>query len=282
MSRSVGAALAVGKAALQKAEIISAGLDARLLLQAAVGLSHEAIVADPDVEISDAALTLFQSYLARRLEHEPVSRILGHREFYGRDFMISRDVLDPRPDTETLIDLALGFLTESKALRMLDLGTGSGAIALTLLAERNFLDGVGTDVSASALTVATANAKALGVATRFHPLVSDWFSGVAGTFDLIVSNPPYIPADAIAGLAADVRNFDPHLALVGGADGLAPYGLIAQSVAAHLAPGGTVIVEFGAGQGRAVAAIFAAAGFSDVASGTDLGGHLRCLAFQRG
>lgn len=254
-------------------------LDARLLLQAAAGISREDLILGPDRTLAPDQHAAFEGFIARRERHEPVSRILGEREFYGRVFRVTPDTLDPRPDTETLIDAALGLMPP--AGRLLDLGTGTGAIAITLLAERPEASGLATDLSPAALAVARDNATRLGVAERLGLAEGGWFAPVAGRFDIILSNPPYIPAGNIAALDPEVRNFDPALALAGGADGLDPYRIISSAAAAHLAAGGHVLVEIGAGQAEDVAALFAAAGFRAAGRFRDLGGHERCLAFNR-
>lgn len=265
-------------AQLRRIDIETPQLDARLLLQHATGLSRETLILEPDRSVPPALASSFRALIARRLAFEPVSRIIGEREFYGRSFKVTSDVLDPRPDTETLIGLALPLMAANS--RILDLGTGSGIIAITLLAETPDASGVAVDLSPAALDVARANAAALGVAERLTFLAGSWFAPVSGHFDLILSNPPYIPSADIAGLEPDVRNYDPHLALAGGKDGLDPYRMIATGAASHLAPGGHVLVEQGAGQADAVTAIFAAAGFRASGRGIDLGGHLRCLSFR--
>jgi len=254
-------------------------LDARLLLQAATGLTREDLILGPDRQPTPAQRACFESFIARREAHEPVSRILGEREFYGRAFRVTPDTLDPRPDTETLIEAALPLM--AKGARLLDLGTGTGAIAITLLAERPDASGTATDLSPAALAVARENAARLGVADRLTLVEGSWFVPVAGTFDIVLSNPPYIPSGDIASLSPDVRQFDPALALSGGTDGLAPYRIIASGAAVHLAAGGHVLVEIGAGQADDIEAIFAAAGFRPTARHRDLGGHDRGLAFNR-
>lgn len=271
--------LAGATARLKKAGCDTPVLDARLLLQAAAGISREELILGPDRPLTPEQLAAFESFIARRARSEPVSRILGAREFYGRVFKVTPDTLDPRPDTETLIEAALGVMPSGA--RLLDLGTGTGAIAVTLLAERPDATGVATDLSAAALAVARENAARLGVAPRLTLLQGSWFGPVSGAFDIILSNPPYIPAGDIAGLSPDVRNFDPGLALSGGDDGLDPYRAIASAAAAHLAGGGHVLVEIGAGQAEDVSAIFAAQGFAPAGRHRDLGGHERCLVFSR-
>lgn len=269
--------IAAARRDLIAADIDNSALDARLLLQHAAGLSHAMIAADPDQAVAAEAAERFRQLLSRRLSHEPVSRILGAREFYGREFLVTPDVLDPRPDTETLIAAALPLI-DGKS-RILDLGAGSGAIIVTLLAERNGASGVAVDISLAALAVAGRNAALLGVADRLRLVEGSWFSGVDGRFDLIVSNPPYIPAGEIAGLEPDVRDYDPHLALAGGLDGLDAYRAIAAGAGAHLEAGGRVLVEIGAGQEDGVTAVFAACGLNRLGCHRDLGGHVRVLDF---
>jgi release factor glutamine methyltransferase len=269
-------------AARRRLALISdtAALDARLLLQAAANVSHEDIIAEPERRLSAEALAQFEAFMTRRLAHEPVSRILGARDFYGRSFRLTPDVLDPRPDTETLIDAALALIRPRS--RLLDLGTGSGIIAVTLLAERPDTTGVATDLSPEALAIARSNAERHGVLSRLQLRQGSWFAPVSGSFDLILSNPPYIPASDIPGLAADVRDYDPLAALTGGPDGLEAYRAIARHAAAHLNPDGHVLVEIGAGQADDVSALFAAAGFHNVKRFQDLGGHDRCLSLRLG
>lgn len=275
---AVAQVLAAARDRLLRAGCGQAALDARLLLQAASGLSHGDIVAWPDRTIGDDALARFEAFLERRSAHEPVSRILGSREFYGRSFRVTPDVLDPRPDTETLIDAALAVMTPG--LRVLDLGTGSGAIIVTLLAECPSATGVAVDVSQAALMVAKGNAEALGVVERMAFLQGNWFQPVTGHFGLIVSNPPYIADQDIDGLAPDVKNFDPHGALAGGTDGLDAYRAIAAGALDHLETDGQVLVEIGAGQEQGVTGIFAGHGLRVTGQYHDLGGHVRCLAFR--
>lgn len=254
-------------------------LDARLLLQWVTGLSREDLILEPDRPVTDVQVTRYRVVIARREAREPVSRILGEREFHGRTFRVTPDTLDPRPDTETLVEMALALMP--KGGRFLELGAGTGAVAITLLAERPDARGATTDLSAAALTVARENAVRHGVAGRLVLLHGSWFAPVAGAFDIIVSNPPYIASGDIEGLSPDVRGFDPRLALDGGQDGLDAYRAIAAGAVDHLAAGGHVAVEIGAGQAPAVTAIFVAAGFVPAGQRLDLGGHVRCLAFQR-
>jgi release factor glutamine methyltransferase len=275
----VRALLAWAAQRLKEAGCGTPDLDARLLFQAATGLSREDIILDPGRRIPAGEIGHFEALVMRRMEREPVSRILGEREFYGRPFRITPATLDPRPDTETLVEAALALMPQGA--RLLDLGTGTGAIVVTLLAERPDATAVATDLSQEALAVARENAERAGVAQRLCLMHGSWFAPVTGVFDMIVSNPPYIPKADIEGLSPDVRNFDPGLALSGGDDGLDPYRAIAPRAASHLAAEGHVLVEIGAGQAEQVEAIFAASGFSKVERHKDLGGHVRCLAFRR-
>lgn len=266
-----------GSAALKAAGCETPQLDARLLLQAAAAATREDLVLFPDRAVTDSDAARFRGHIARRLAHEPVSRILAVREFYGRNFHVSPAVLDPRPDTETLVGAALARM--GREAHVLDLGTGSGAIIVTLLAERADVIGTATDISPEALVIARRNAEALGVSGRLRLVEGSWFAGLSELFDIIVSNPPYITESEFVTLAPEVRNFDPRLALVGGRDGLDPYRAIAGGAAASLKPGGHVLVEIGAGQAADVTAVFAAAGLRRVAAHRDLGGHVRCLDF---
>lgn len=280
MAETITSLLANARNRLRAADVGDEALDARLLLQRATGLSHVDVIADPGCTISEAAARAFEDMIQRRLAFEPVSRILGEREFYGRLFKVTPDVLDPRPDTETLVDAVLRLL--KPGMRVLDLGSGSGAIIVTLLAEHPGVTGFAVDVSAAALVVTIENARRLGVVEQLTAVVGNWFDNLEGTFEVIVSNPPYIPAKDIAGLQPDVSNYDPHLALAGGYDGLGAYRAIAAGAGTHLTPAGPVIVEIGAGQALDVTAIFEAQGFAEAGQWPDLGGHVRVLAFARG
>jgi release factor glutamine methyltransferase len=270
----------LAQARVQLADTETPSLDARLLLQHVTGLNHADVIAEPDRLIDDEIATRFDGLVARRAAYEPVTRILGAREFYGRNFKVTPDVLDPRADTETIVDVCLGLIPKDRDCRILDLGTGSGILAVTLLAERKRASGQAVDVSPAALAVARENGKALGVDDRLTFIESHWFFNVEGMFDLIVSNPPYIPAVEISELDVEVKDHDPHLALVGGEDGMLCYREIAQSAGAFLNIAGSITVEIGAGQAADVGEIFAAQGFELIAQAKDLGGHIRCLAFQ--
>ena len=274
-TETIAAAIAAARARLVTADVPDAATDARLLMQHVLSCDHAGLILAGERSLTDAERAAFEALLSRRLAHEPVSKILGEREFYGRLFHVTADVLDPRADTETLIEVAL----EQPARRVLDLGSGSGALIVTLLAEWPEATGVAVDLSEKALAVTAENARCLGVAGRLSLKQGRWFEPVTGQFDLIVSNPPYIPTGEIAGLQPDVRNHDPHLALDGGQDGLDDYRAISAGAGRHLAPGGRIIVEIGAGQSRDVIQIFQNAGFRHGGGRQDLGGHLRALLF---
>ena len=280
---TVAAVLKAAAERLQSAGCQAARLDARLLVGAASGLSHSDMIARPDTVLAPAQMDRLEEMLARRGAGEPVSRILGEREFYGRTFKVTPDVLDPRPDTETLVDAALRLAKKIESPRILDIGTGSGAIMIAMLAELPHATGVATDLSPAALAVARYNAQVIGVVHRLELVETAWARGVAGQFDLVVSNPPYIPVNCIAGLDREVREHDPHLALAGGPDGLDAYRALLPEAASLLKPGGHVVVEFGSGQHDDVVRIGEAQGLALVTGGLikDLGGHVRCAILTR-
>lgn len=261
-------------AALARAGIESARLDARLLMQHALGISHASLIADAHASISNEEANRFYELFERRKAREPVSRILGWREFRGLAFTLGPGTLDPRADTETLVEEAL----RQPATRILDLGTGSGAIIVSLLHALPQATGVATDLDAGALQVARANAQRHAVADRLEFITSNWFSALAGRFDLIVSNPPYIPDADIAGLAPEVAAHDPHLALAGGADGLACYRAIIAAAPGFLVPDGRLILEIGQGQEEPVSGLLRQAGFVAIAQQRDLAGIIRVIS----
>lgn len=289
---TIGAAtLAIG-ARLAAAGIENARLDARRLIEAATGLSSERLLMEPGRALGVAEAVRLAAMVERRQAREPVSRIVGRRAFWKRTFEITPDTLDPRPDTETLVELALDLVAEERwrdglhgrPIRILDIGTGSGCILLTLLAELPFSTGLGTDISKGALATAAGNAASLGLVARAEWQCADLLDGVQGPFDLVVSNPPYIPTGDIAGLDAEVRVFDPRGALDGGGDGLGLFRRIARDAWRVLSPGGWVAVEVGAGQADAAADIArragGAAGSRPVRTRSDIGGHTRCVAWK--
>ena len=257
-------------------------LDARVLVGHALGLDHAGLAAGADRMLSSAERATVDRLAARRLAREPVARILGAREFWGLSFTLNADTLVPRPETETVVEAALAAFPDiAAALRIADLGTGSGAILLALLHERPRAWGVGTDVSAAALACARDNAVELGLAHRCSFLACDYGAALAGRFDLVLSNPPYVARGEITSLEPEVRDFDPPRALDGGADGLDGYRTIAGSAARLLTPGGTLVVELGPGQAPAVAALLVAGGLAVAPAHHDLSGRPRALAARR-
>jgi release factor glutamine methyltransferase len=258
---------------LRAAGVEDAMRDARRLLAHLLGIAAERLVVDMPAGLSTAQEAEFAALVARRAAREPLSHITGSRLFYGRAFHVSADVLDPRPETETLIEQAL----QAPFRDVLDLGLGSGCVLLTLLAERGEATGVGADLSPAALQVAAGNAADLGVAARASFVLSDWFDAIDGSFDLIVSNPPYISEAEMAELSPEVLH-EPHMALTPGGDGLSPYRAIAAGAGRHLRAGGRLLVEIGWQQGPAVQQIFLDAGLAQVQVHSDLGGKDRVVS----
>ncbi len=274
MSRPAAAALAAAIPVLRAAGVEGPERDARLLLAHALGVDRSRLTLHLQDLLGAEAETRFATLVEARRTRRPLSQILGGRLFWDRWFEVTPEVLDPRPETEVLVRLAL----EHPFTRLLDLGTGSGAIAVTLLAERPEASGLATDLSAAALEIARRNADAHQVAARLELRQADWWTGIAGRFDLIVSNPPYIAAAEMPGLAPEVRDHEPRAALTDGGDGLSAYRTIAAGAAARLAPNGRLLVEIGAGQGAAVTRIFTAAGLDAVTVTPDLQGHDRVVS----
>lgn len=270
-------ALRDATARLQAAGVEGAARDARRLLAHALGVAPDVLAGRMADLVPETAAKTLDALVARRVAREPVSHLTGTRAFWGREFRVTRDVLDPRPETETLVELALS----EPFARVLDLGTGSGCILVTLLAERPGAQGVGTDVSPSALLIAGENAARHGVADRVILTPSDWFGDIGGQYDLIVSNPPYIASAEMAGLAPEVRDHEPRVALTDEADGLSAYRTIAGHAARFLTPGGPLVVEIGPTQGAAVSRLFAEAGLERIAVHPDLDGRDRVVAARR-
>lgn len=262
------------QADFEKRGIWSARLEADLLVAHALAVKRIALFLDPDRPLIEAELTKIRALVERRRGHEPIAYILGEREFYSRSFEVNRDVLIPRPDTETLIDAAKEYLREAPEGRLLDLCTGSGAIAITLALESKRA-AVATDISAKALETAQRNAQRHSVELTL--LEGDLFAAVPPEpFACVIINPPYIPAADIAGLDADVRDHEPRLALDGGPDGLDFYRRIAREVGPYL--GGALFVEIGIHQSEAVQALFREAGLTDVRAYKDLNGIERVIS----
>lgn len=262
-----------------------AELDARILLGAALGLDLTGLIAQAARPLTEAEASRLIAHAQRRIAGEPVARILGTREFWGLPFRLSEATLVPRPDTETVVELALEILRERKAAvppRIADIGVGSGAILLALLHEIPDAFGIGTDVSLAALDTARDNAASHGLGGRAAFVACSYASALRGPFDLIVSNPPYIPSAEIPTLSIEVREHDPHLALDGGNDGYDAYRALIPQAAERLAPGGALIVEAGQGQARNIETLMAAAGLTlDRPPKADLAGIPRAVSARK-
>ena len=279
-SLTIEAARRSWAAKFRERSIESPDLDARVLIGHALGLDHAALAAAASRTLAPDEQDAIAALARRRLTREPVARIVGFKEFWSLQLHLAAATLVPRPETETVVEAALAAVdrrgARSRPLRIADLGTGSGAILLALISELPQAFGVGTDVGFAALAVARDNATRLGL-RRTSFVVCHMAAALRGPFDLIVSNPPYIASGDICGLAPEVRDFDPGVALDGGPDGLDFYRLIAAAAPALLAPGGVLIVELGADQADAVAALFAAAGLAPARPRADLSGVQRAL-----
>jgi release factor glutamine methyltransferase len=278
---SVSEALNLLAQAFRTAGIEDADVDARLLVGHALHLDRARLIAQSDRILEAREINVINALAARRLKREPVSRILGQKEFWSIALAITPDVLVPRPETETVVEGALDFVVRGglrmEKLRILDIGTGSGALLLALLRELPNATGTGTDISTGALKVARENAARCGVEGRCTFVACDIASVVEGPFDLLVSNPPYIAHDEITSLAPEVKDYDPTVALDGGNDGLAAYRAIAADAKRLLAPGARMFVELGAGQETAVRDLFTNAGLTAGIARTDLAGIPRVL-----
>ncbi|QBX99972.1 peptide chain release factor N(5)-glutamine methyltransferase [Rhodophyticola sp. CCM32] len=275
---TVQEALTAGRDQLAAAGIDGAAQDARWLMAAALKVSADRVILHLRDPLDADAGARYDRALSRRMAREPVSHILGGRWFYGRWFQVTGDVLDPRPETETLVDLALS----GPFANVLDLGTGTGCIVLSLLAERPDVTGTGTDLSARALDVAAGNAGAFGLTDRVTLIRSDWLAAVDGRFDLIVSNPPYIAASEMAALAPELRRYEPQMALTDQGDGLSAYRAIAAAAPDYLAKGGRLMVEIGWTQGAAVRDLFQAAGLDGITIHADINDKPRVVSGRRG
>ncbi len=280
---SLAAAVADARNRFSAAGLRDASMEARFLITGLLKLSTTEIFAAGDRLLADDELRLIANAVERRLKREPVHRILGVREFHGVDLHLSEETLEPRPDTEILVDTVLVYLrrivASKGAARVLDIGTGTGAIILTLLKECAQAEGIGSDISEGALRTASRNAAALGLSQRFTTIRSQWFDEIRGRFDIIVSNPPYIPTHVIPALEPEVKNFDPLAALDGGPDGLDAYRALALDARDHLEKDGIIGVEIGFDQREPVGAIFSSAGFTLLQAERDYGGNDRVLVF---
>lgn len=279
-------ALAAGRAQLRAAGVDTAALDARLLMEAAGGLDRLGLIMAGGDTVPEATAARYAAFLQRRAAGEPVGRIVGFREFYGRRFALGPATLEPRPDTETLVEAVLervragrlaGVAADGTGLSFIDVGTGSGILAVTLAAELPGARGIASDLAPEALALARGNAAAHGAGDRLAFVAGSYLAPFSGRFALIVSNPPYIASKDIASLAREVRLHDPRLALDGGADGLDAYRALMADGRALLTDGGLLSVEIGADQGESVPALMAVAGFADVEVVCDLAGRARVI-----
>ncbi len=280
---SVARMLELAAARLRAAGVEGPRRDARLLLGAALGAGPELAIAHPERCLDGSERARFERLIARRAAREPVSRILGRRGFWSLEFKITPDTLDPRPDSETLVEAVLAQIDDRAApLSILDLGTGSGCLLLALLAELPAARGLGVDISAAALEVARENARFLGLSVRARFERRDWAMGLGGFWQAIVSNPPYIKESEIEGLAPEVAHYDPNLALTAGLDGLDAYRALLPQAARLLERGGILALEVGEGQQEAVEALLVATGLTPLCRNRDLAGIERCLVASLG
>ncbi|ARM14066.1 MULTISPECIES: peptide chain release factor N(5)-glutamine methyltransferase [Rhizobium] len=283
MSATVADMLAEARRRFTEAGIADPATDARLLVAGLLKQSSTELLTRSAEKISPDQIAMISKALERRLGHEPVHRILGEREFYGLPLQLSAETLEPRPDTEILVDTVLAYLKDlAKAhgdLHILDIGTGTGAICLALLSECPEASGIGSDISADALGTARSNAERYGLQDRFQAVQSSWFENIRGSFHAIVSNPPYIASNVIHDLAPEVTKFDPVAALDGGPDGLDAYHAIAKDAARFMRPDGVLGLEIGYDQRNDVTAIFEAKGFRCLKSVKDYGQNDRALMF---
>lgn len=266
---------------LEAAGVDSPVLDARMLIEAGAGVSRLEIVTDPRRELSNEQLASVERLVLRRVAREPIGHIVGRKAFWTLDLDVSADVLSPRPETELLVEAALAILPKDADANVLDLGVGSGAIVLAILAERPNASAVGVDTSELALAVARRNADKLGLSDRLTLSLGDWHAGLDGVFDLVVSNPPYIPTAEIDTLAPEVARYEPKVALDGGADGMDAYRAILAGLPRLLRVGGAFAFEVGRGQADAVRALAMGAGFVVEPPRADLNGIPRVVTGRR-
>ncbi|HUH48851.1 MAG TPA: peptide chain release factor N(5)-glutamine methyltransferase [Mycoplana sp.] len=282
---TVADALADMRRRLSEGGIADTAREARLLVGGLLKLEPAELISGGARALDKSEQDLLASAVVRRLNREPVYRILGSRPFFELVLTLSPDTLEPRPDTEILVERliprAQKIVADRGTCRVIDLGTGTGAICLALVHAVPGVVGTGTDISPGALETARSNARLNGIADRFDAVESDWFDAIDGTYDIIVSNPPYIPSVVVEDLDDEVRRFDPRRALDGGSDGLDAYRAIASGAAGHLAPSGVVGFEIGYDQKEPVTALMSASGFRLLEDARDLGGQDRALIFAR-
>lgn len=255
-------------------------LDARIILREIFNFDEKELILNSDLILSESKISKVQKIITRRLNFEPVSKIFGKRDFYNSTFSISDDVLDPRPETENIVEIANNFILEKGYESFIDLGTGSGCIILSILKENKNLTAVGVDISIDAINIAKKNSKDMNLEKRSSFLVSNWLSSIYNSYDLIISNPPYIPSDEIITLSKTVKNFDPLISLDGGQDGLKCYKEIAQDINRVINKNGRVILEIGYNQAHDVIKIFESKEFKLLKIYNDINGLNRILTFE--
>ncbi|WP_435141778.1 peptide chain release factor N(5)-glutamine methyltransferase [Pseudopelagicola sp. nBUS_19] len=275
MSQTVGGLILAATKALQRVGVASAGRDARALVAMSTSRRTDRLSLELNENVSDAEELILGNVLKDRLQRKPLSQIIGKRQFFEHEFQVTSDTLDPRPETECLVLAALA----GPVKRMLDLGTGTGAVAISILAAQPAASGMATDISIEALRVAAGNAEQTGTANRLDLIVSDWFEKVQGKFDLIVSNPPYISKEEMNTLAPEL-SFEPRLALTDEGDGLSAYRKILDNAVNYLTPGGRLLVEIGWQQGDLVSQLFKEAGLEKIEIQLDLDGRDRVVLGQ--
>ena len=255
-------------------------LDARIILKEIFNFDEKELILNSDLILSESKISKVQKIITRRLNFEPVSKIFGKRDFYNSTFSISDDVLDPRPETENIVEIANNFILEKGYESFIDLGTGSGCIILSILKENKNLTAIGVDISIDAINIAKKNSKDMKLEKRSSFLVSNWLSSIYSSYDLIISNPPYIPSDEIITLSKTVKNFDPLISLDGGQDGLKCYKEIAQDINRVINKNGRVILEIGYNQAHDVIKIFESKEFKLLKIYNDINGLNRILTFE--
>ena len=279
---SRAAALGTATAELRAAGIEAPRRDARLLMQHALGLSPEALLAGDRLPLAEDEGRRLTALVRRRAAREPIAYLTGRREFWSLDFAVDRSALVPRPESETLVEAVLAHAPRLPARpRLLDLGTGTGCLLVALLKEIPGAVGLGIDISAAAISLAQANARRHGLDERVSFAVTDWGAPLAARFDIVVSNPPYVAASTLASLAPEIARHEPRTALAGGADGYECYRRLAPQIARLLAPRGLAAIELGAGMADEVESLFTAAGLVEIGRRCDLSGIERCAMFAR-
>jgi len=263
---------------LQRAHIETASMDARILLQYVLGVTREQLLLNIENELTTAQAIMFNAIIERRVQRQPVSQLTGKREFWGMCFRVTEHTLDPRPDSETLVEAILARVhTREAALQVLDLGTGTGCLLLTVLSEYPNATGTGVDMCKNALAVAQENARTLGMEQRTAFVLSCWGEAVEGSYDIVISNPPYIPSSVIFGLAPEVAQWEPRLALDGGTDGMDCYRAIIPQLKRLLKPTGLAVFEIGIGQARELEALVQSHGLQVAGSKDDMASITRCV-----